>query len=298
MGFRKVKIGLLVLWSFMIGISGAYAQLRLDDKHVNVALRMVGHQMLLHAGDSTSRVLPVGRNGDSYELKFEAPIKIEPNELVQVMDSVVKQTNIAKSYLVEILNCDSKEVLYSYEIGGPEKMDIIPCRGRELPLDCYVLSFTILELPLVVDPPNFKETNVASTQPQGHLPMAVSAALLIIITVLWFYFRKNPTSNRENPNMISLGAFDFDTLNMVLLHQGQKTELTSKESDLLLLLYNSANSTLDRDTILNKVWGDEGDYVGRTLDVFISKLRKKLEGDTNLKIVNVRGVGYKLILNE
>ncbi|WP_417610994.1 winged helix-turn-helix domain-containing protein [Owenweeksia hongkongensis] len=281
----------------MIDISGAYAQLRLDDKHVNVALRMVGHQMLLNAGDSTSRVLPVGKNVDSYELTFETPIKIEPNELVQVMDSVVKQTNIAKSYLVEIQNCNSKEVLYSYEIGGPEKMDIIPCRGRELPLDCYVLSFTILELPLVADPPNFKETNVASTQPPGHLPMAVSAALLIIITVLWFYFRKNPGSRSENPNMISLGTFDFDTLNMVLLHQGQKTELTSKESDLLLLLYNSANSTLDRDTILNRVWGDEGDYVGRTLDVFISKLRKKLEGDTNLKIVNVRGVGYKLILN-
>ncbi len=296
MGFRKVKIGLLILWTCMIGISGAYAQLRLDDKHVNVALRMVGHQMLLNAGDSTSRVLPVGRNGDSYELKFEAPIKIEPNELVQVMDSVVKKASIAKSYLVEIQNCESKEVLYSYEIGGPEKMDIIPCRGRELPVGCYLLSFTILELPLSMQSSR-AESNVVSTQPQGHLPMAVSAALLIIITVLWFYFRKNPTSNIENPNMISLGSFDFDTLNMVLLHQGQKTELTSKESDLLLLLYNSANSTLDRDTILNKVWGDEGDYVGRTLDVFISKLRKKLEGDTNLKIVNVRGVGYKLILN-
>jgi DNA-binding response OmpR family regulator len=65
-----------------------------------------------------------------------------------------------------------------------------------------------------------------------------------------------------------------------------------------LLLHSSANSTLERECILRAVWGDEGDYVGRTLDVFISKLRKKLDADSSLKIVNVRGVGYKLILNQ
>ena len=55
------------------------------------------------------------------------------------------------------------------------------------------------------------------------------------------------------------------------------------------------NTTVERDVILNMVWGDEGDYVGRTLDVFISKLRKKLEADSSVKIVNIRGVGYKLV---
>jgi DNA-binding response OmpR family regulator len=73
--------------------------------------------------------------------------------------------------------------------------------------------------------------------------------------------------------------------------------LTSKEADLLILLHNSVNTGIEREVILNEVWGDEGDYVGRTLDVFISKLRKKLEGDSSVKIVNIRGVGYKLVLN-
>jgi DNA-binding response OmpR family regulator len=54
---------------------------------------------------------------------------------------------------------------------------------------------------------------------------------------------------------------------------------------------------VERDEILNKVWGDDGDYVGRTLDVFISKLRKKLEADACVKIVNIRGVGYKLVVD-
>ena len=77
----------------------------------------------------------------------------------------------------------------------------------------------------------------------------------------------------------------------------QQDELTSKEADLLLLLYNDVNTTVEREVILNRVWGDEGDYVGRTLDVFISKLRKKLEVDSKVKIVNIRGIGYKLVMD-
>lgn len=97
--------------------------------------------------------------------------------------------------------------------------------------------------------------------------------------------------------MISLGEYHFDKRNTELLIEQQRIELTSKEADLLLLLYNAANTTVERDVILNMVWGDEGDYVGRTLDVFISKLRKKLEFDSKVKIVNIRGVGYKLVMD-
>jgi DNA-binding response OmpR family regulator len=57
----------------------------------------------------------------------------------------------------------------------------------------------------------------------------------------------------------------------------------------------TSHSTVERDYLLRTVWGDEGNYIGRTLDVFISKLRKKLEDDASVKIINVRGVGYKLI---
>ena len=84
---------------------------------------------------------------------------------------------------------------------------------------------------------------------------------------------------------------------MTLVFENKKIELTSKESDLLLLLHSSANATIKRENILKIVWGDEGDYVGRTLDVFISKLRKKLQRDPSIKISNIRGVGYRLILN-
>jgi len=83
---------------------------------------------------------------------------------------------------------------------------------------------------------------------------------------------------------------------MKLNLKAQTIELSSKETDLLHLLYSNENQTLEREEILNKVWGDEGDYVGRTLDVFISKLRKKLEADSNVRIINVRGMGYRFVV--
>ena len=64
------------------------------------------------------------------------------------------------------------------------------------------------------------------------------------------------------------------------------------------LLYEYANETVNKETILNKVWGDEGDYVGRTLDVYVSKLRKKLENDASVELKNIRGIGYKLIVED
>lgn len=295
MRLYKVKITILACCLALAGLNRAFGQLQPDDRHVTVALRMVGHQMLLNSGDSTSRVLPVTTKEDSYELSFEKDLSIDPGQLVSIIDSVVKETSIAKSYLVEVKTCDSNTVVYSYEIGGIDKMDIIPCRGRELPQACYHLSFTILEFPLVQAMP--EGANVAFTSGHDLMPMAISAVLFVMITFLWFYFRKK-TEGETGPDMIMLGTYGFDTRNMMLMHQGHQIELTSKECDLLQLLYDSVNQTLERETILNRVWGDEGDYVGRTLDVFISKLRKKLEADTNLKIVNVRGVGYKLILND
>lgn len=99
-----------------------------------------------------------------------------------------------------------------------------------------------------------------------------------------------------NSTGITLGKFSFDKSNLLLKHNHQHIDLSQKEAEVLDLLMASANQTIDRETMLREVWGNEGDYIGRTLDVFISKLRKKLEADDTIKIVNVRGVGYKLVV--
>ncbi len=104
----------------------------------------------------------------------------------------------------------------------------------------------------------------------------VSLLLIFLVGLVIFLWQKRSKAVSD-PNLISLGAYQFDKKNTGLLFKNKKTELTSKEADPLLLLHKQANKGIEREVILNEVWGDEGDYVGRSLDVFISKLRKKLE---------------------
>ena len=112
----------------------------------------------------------------------------------------------------------------------------------------------------------------------------------------FYYYKKRKL--KVNTDTIKIGEYLYDAKNMLLIRKEKTIELTSKESELLNVLYESVNETVERDIILNKVWGDEGDYVGRTLDVYISKLRKKLESDASIQLKNIRGIGYKLIIED
>ena len=174
-----------------------------------------------------------------------------------------------------------------------EKSDIVPCKSRVQPKSCYNLIITILDT-------TNTDSAINNTQKldieRNLLYFLITIIVFLILGILFILWKKNKKS-RKDPNLIPIGAYFFDKRNSELIIEHQKIELTSKEADLLLLLHNDANTTVERDVILNMVWGDEGDYVGRTLDVFISKLRKKLEFDSKVKIVNVRGIGYKLVMD-
>jgi hypothetical protein len=301
MSIRLLNITLFVLAGLLWSAEGVFAQENKEDRHIRVAIRMIGHEILLRSGDSVSRVLPVEKEGDRYKLRFESDFQFVPDELVSVIDSVVMLTRIAKSYLVEIEECQTLKVVYSYEIGNSFRSDVVPCRERIQPNGCYNLLFTILiagnpelSLPATqsdssVDYPAAKRIN--------YLAIILLVVALFVAIGLIIFYRKKTIKPISNPDVISLGSYQFDKRNMKLSSRNEIIELTSKESDLLYLLVTSVNNTIGRDVILNTVWGDEGVYDGRTLDVFISKLRKKLEADSSLKIVNIRGVGYKLIVN-
>ena len=93
----------------------------------------------------------------------------------------------------------------------------------------------------------------------------------------------------------SLGTYKFDEKNRLLTHpQSSGRQLTSREADLLLLLMQHPNQLLERERILNKIWGTDDYFAGRSLDVFISRLRKYLQADAGLEIQNVHGMGFKL----
>ena len=94
--------------------------------------------------------------------------------------------------------------------------------------------------------------------------------------------------------MITLGSVLFDPKNRKLIINGKTIDLTGTETRLLRIFALSPNETIERSRLQKEIWEDEGVIVGRSLDMFISKLRKKLEVDPNIKIVVVRSKGYRL----
>jgi DNA-binding response OmpR family regulator len=100
-------------------------------------------------------------------------------------------------------------------------------------------------------------------------------------------------SIKEGP--CSIGTFLFDPLKQILSHKGKAIKLTTKESELLDLLYRHHNEILERNFALKTIWIDDNYFNARSMDVYISRLRKYLSKDPSLKILNVHGKGYKLI---
>ncbi|MFC2100771.1 response regulator transcription factor [Bacteroidota bacterium] len=94
-----------------------------------------------------------------------------------------------------------------------------------------------------------------------------------------------------------IGKYLFDFTNMLLILDKEKQKLTKKESELLRLLCLNKNKLLSREKALKTIWGDDDYFIGRSMDVFITKLRKYLKADPSVSITNVHGTGFKLEIN-
>ena len=94
-----------------------------------------------------------------------------------------------------------------------------------------------------------------------------------------------------------IGRYTFDTQKQLLTFEGENTKLTTKEAELLTLLSSKANELLQRDYALKTIWIDDNYFNARSMDVYITKLRKHLKKDPNVEILNVHGKGYKLVIS-
>jgi DNA-binding response OmpR family regulator len=95
-----------------------------------------------------------------------------------------------------------------------------------------------------------------------------------------------------------LGSYVFDTENFVLKHPEFNKTLTKKEAMVLKMLCKFKNQVVPRETILTAVWGQDDYFAGRSMDVFITKLRKYLSQDATISIANIHGIGFKLEVGE
>lgn len=104
----------------------------------------------------------------------------------------------------------------------------------------------------------------------------------------------SPAVNRKSESY-TIGEYSFDSLKQMLVFNDQAIKLTTKESELLELLCRHANEILERNFALKTIWIDDNYFNARSMDVYITRLRKYLKKDSSVKILNVHGRGYKLI---
>lgn len=126
-------------------------------------------------------------------------------------------------------------------------------------------------------------------------PFSMEELLLRIQAVLRRTHVADPSINPVELKTFKIGSLTFDYDKRVLSGGGQENKLTSKEADLLKLLCTNSNSVVERSVALNKIWRDDSYFNARSMDVYITKLRKYLKADPNVEIVNMHGRGFKLL---
>lgn len=283
-GKRKYLLGSIILL-FISVICVAFSMEDNEDFDISrreVLLRRIGHELLLQSGDSKSRVLPIKKIAESeYQIRFENDLTFLPDALVNTTRRLLAKDPLARDYVVNVLNCGNSSVAYGYAISKNKKDDIVACIGREQPRACYRINI------------KFKPTGINATT-KGYI-----LGGLPFLAFVGFIFLRSVKPRRALPDgqytdMLTLGTVRFDAKNRKLIINGKTIDLTGTESRVLRIFALSPNETIERSRLQKEIWEDEGVIVGRSLDMFISKLRKKLELDPNIKIVVIRGKGYRL----
>jgi DNA-binding response OmpR family regulator len=116
-----------------------------------------------------------------------------------------------------------------------------------------------------------------------------------LILKIEVFLRRKYVSVSTN-DQYKIGIYNFDYRNLILSLDGEDRSLTQKEADLLKMLLDHKNNVVKRSLILEKLWGEDDYFLGRSMDVFISRLRKYLASDNKIKLDNIHGVGFKLIV--
>jgi len=108
------------------------------------------------------------------------------------------------------------------------------------------------------------------------------------------FLRRSRIVTTTSPSFLSIGRYLLDHKNLLLKYEEDARNLTQKEADLLKLLIENKNEVIKRSYILETLWGEDDYFLGRSLDVFISRLRKYLNNDPIIKIENIHSVGFRL----
>ncbi|MBD2755881.1 winged helix-turn-helix domain-containing protein [Spirosoma validum] len=257
------------------------------SRKVNLALRRTAHHLLRNAGDDTSRIAPVNQqNAYTFSVQLDRPF--DYSQLPALLQESFRIHEIRANYDVAVLDCAHGELQLGYNFRDLTENKEVPCEGRKQVNGCYKLQVT------------FATSETASQPPVLGWILALGVVMTGFGYVVW---RKSAStsalgstseSNQQESRLVRFGESSLDCTTQTLISGAARHNLTYREAKLLRYLIDHANQVIERDRILKSVWEDEGIFVGRSVDVFVSRLRKLLQADPTVRIVAVHGVGYRL----
>ena len=251
-----------------------------SDGVYKVVLRDVGHQLLLSNNDSTSRILPIVKQRENkFILSFEAKLSFLPEDLLSISQNKIENSNLQQDYRIEVVQCDNHEIAYSTELNEQTDLSLVSCKIRRLPENCYEIHYT------------FNKANSTGSIFIFLIYILLFISLILFVVSLIKSKRIDPKNIKE---VLNVGIFELHLDQNILIQKGEKISLSKKECEILHVFASQPNQIIKREELMKKVWEDNGVLVSRSLDTYISKLRKKLKNDENIQIINIHGVGYKL----
>ena len=257
-------------------------------QHVNLALRRTAHTLLRGQGDSTSRIAPVQQlSANTFAIRLEKSFAYD--QIPVVLQESLQGHKIDTPYTVAVLDCDKGVVQLGYSYFDLNTPEGVACNGRVQREGCHTLQVTF-ESPLAAASSGdlwWAGALGFLLAGLGGLVWYRAAALKVPLEVS----AEEPEGEKER---LQFGQTLFFPADQSITVAGQSQSLTYRETKLLRLFAIHPNQLLERDFILKAVWEDEGIIVGRSVDVFVSRLRKLLQNDPTLRIASVHGVGYRL----
>lgn len=270
---------LLAIWNSSIGMD------RPERQAINLALRQMAHNLYLLQGDDVSKIYPVNEM-DDYQFAIVLNTKINYDTLPSVLDMALKMFKVQTPYMVSIKDCKNDLVLLGYSEESYEK-GMIACKGREIEEYCAKVTLTFMP-----------EDEEAKSEWIAPLIMLLAGGMAVLFLLFKRIKKRQPNQEESSADILdvrpTIGSLKFDLPNQQLIGPDGPISLTFRESKLLGFLVANINQVVSRDQIMSNVWEDEGVVVGRSLDVFVSRLRKILKVDETVEIKSVHGVGYRL----
>lgn len=222
------------------------------------------------------------------------PIKILLAEDEAALGQIIKESLETRDFEVLLCN-DGEKALAAYKSESPELLVLDVMMPKK---DGFTLAKEIREvddtIPIIFLTAKSQTQDVVEGFTIGgndylKKPFSMEELIVRIHNLL------NRTQVQKTTDILKIGDYTFDFPKQKLSYKTERSiQLTHREAHLLFHLIKNQNSVLDRSLILNKLWGTDDFFSARSMDVFITKLRKKLKQDDRIQILNVRGFGYKL----